>query len=148
MIRKRINFIAISACITVKETSECVPIIWGPFAAISIHHMQAVGVPWFWRLILKTAVQIIWNERSKKRVLRPSCYWGKSLISLSQKELQWEIPTNLWWIRSPWITTIDPAFTSIGTKSFWSYVGKGRSKETPSSPLIILLTSPSVNNTK
>lgn len=51
-------------------------------------------------------------------------------------------PMDLWWIRSPWMTTKAPAFTSIETKSFWSYDGEGLSKWTPVSSLMNLLTRP------
>jgi hypothetical protein len=45
------------------EILMCLPIIRGPFAAIGIHDMQAVGMPWFWGLVLKTVVQA--NEKKE-----------------------------------------------------------------------------------
>jgi len=62
--------------------------------------------------------------------------WFSKLPSTQKKELQMNfegnfpsilhgihyqeriILANLWWIRLPWMTTKDPALTSIGTKSF------------------------------
>lgn len=40
------------------------PIILCPFTAISVHHMQAVCMPWFWGLVLKTAAQA-YKEKAK-----------------------------------------------------------------------------------
>lgn len=119
----------------VTENSQHWPIIRSPFAAISIHHMPAVRVPWFWGLILKAARKGKMKDKTLKQMRNSVLFNYRELIQLN----------NLWWIRLPWITTNEPAFTSIGTKSFWSYDGKGWSKWTPSSSLMNLLTRPSRN---